>query len=130
MTRSKVGDHDVLVLAILGGSATPLSAYQISDIATARGSRVAVAQIYRVLERLTKKKLVRRVELLSAYMLEVEGTNAVFVCAKCRRAMGLALAGLSEALLTAATDRHLDVEKQVVELQGKCPDCSSTNMLP
>jgi len=123
LARRRRSVQDDLILSILHTAPHALSAYDIQDRTTAKGGRIAVAQIYRVLDRLVRSGQVRRVELLSAYVIEPEGKNALFVCTRCRKAIGLSVEALASQLADAVVGSGLTVERQVIELSGQCPQC-------
>ena len=117
------------VVELLGRQDCCLSAQQIFDELRTEGRRVGIASVYRVLDLLSEKGLVQRVEL-------GEGTARYepahssgehhhhLVCADCGKVEAFADDELEGALRRVESRTGYSVAGHDVVLRGTCGDCS------
>ncbi len=127
--KTKHKPNEEAVLAILGKSKQPLSAYDIlSRLAKKRGAPVAPPTIYRALQHLEKEGVVSRIESKNAYILCThphEQHNCLFfICRKCGKATEASDRAITPLLRDEAEELGFAVSKQILEILGECESCS------
>jgi Fur family zinc uptake transcriptional regulator len=121
------------VLAIVLESHTPLGAYDVLAALAKDGTRPAPPTVYRALNFLKVQGLVHRIDSRNAFVAcfapGKAHRNHFLLCDRCGRAVELAEAPLDTALEDAAKARGFVVERETVEITGKCADCASLKPL-
>ena len=116
------------VVELLGRQDCCLTAQQIFDELRAEGRRVGIASVYRVLELLTEKGLLQRVELGEG-TARYEPAHADgehhhhLVCADCGKVEAFADDELELALRRVESRTGYSVAGHDVVLRGACRDC-------
>jgi len=121
------------VLAIVLESHTPLGAYDVLAALARDGTRPAPPTVYRALDFLKAQGLVHRIDSRNAFVAcfapGKAHRNHFLLCDKCGRAVELGDDGLDAALEAASRAKGFVVERQTVEITGKCADCASLKPL-
>jgi Fur family zinc uptake transcriptional regulator len=121
------------VLAIVLESHTPLGAYDLLAALARDGTRPAPPTVYRALDFLKARGLVHRIDSRNAFVAcfapGKAHRNHFLLCDKCGRAAELADDGLDAALEAASRAKGFVVERETVEITGKCADCASLKPL-
>lgn len=117
------------VFAAIQGLDRPVSAYDIADAVSAReGRRVAPNSIYRILDLFVTNNIVRRIESANAYIVNSHpgcAHDCIFlVCDNCGKAMHIDDDDLARRLRKAAELAGFSSVRPVIEVKGKCADCS------
>jgi len=118
------------VVELLGRQDCCLTAQEIFDELRAEGRKVGIASIYRVLELLTEKNLLQRVELGEG-VARYEPAHSTgehhhhLVCGDCGRVEAFSDDDLERALHEVERRTGYAVAGHDVVLRGACRDCSS-----
>lgn len=117
------------VFDALAAHERPVSAYDIAErVSAARGKRVAANSVYRILDLFVRTNLARRVESANAYIANSHPGchhDCIFlICDRCGQATHIDDDRLTGALVSAANDAGFAEVRPVVELLGRCRDCS------
>jgi Fur family transcriptional regulator, zinc uptake regulator len=107
----------------------PASAYDIAEaVSKLEGRRVAANSVYRILDLFVTANLARRVESANAYVANAHPDclhDCIFlVCDLCGQTMHIDDDKLSRGVRSAATAAGFAPERPVIEVRGKCADCS------
>ncbi|TBW38202.1 transcriptional repressor [Siculibacillus lacustris] len=126
MARSRT-DTDEVVLTLLKGAPTPMSAYQVLDRLRPEGIQ-SPPIVYRALERLEKAGQIHRLEGLNAYFAccgrDHHTVGTVFaVCTGCRRVEEWSCEGIDDLLGGAAAKAGFAPVGRIVEVRGLCAIC-------
>jgi Fur family ferric uptake transcriptional regulator len=127
-TGSRSGAAREAVLAHLAEQDCCLSAQELFDALRARGQRVGIASVYRVLEQLADLGLVHRVDL-GGGSTRFEPAHPGgdhhhhLVCGDCGRVDQFTDPRLESALDRVAGSLGYDLEGHDVVLHGSCPAC-------
>jgi Fur family ferric uptake transcriptional regulator len=122
------GTARLAVVELLGRQDCCLTAQQIFDELRAEGRRVGIASVYRVLDLLTEKGLLQRVELGEG-TARYEPAHADgehhhhLVCAHCGKVEAFADDELELALRRVESRTGYSVAGHDVVLRGACRDC-------
>lgn len=119
-----------VVLAALAGSAVPLSAYDILDLAQVRAKGLkAPLTIYRALDKLQALSLVHRIESLNAFVAcdREPHTHPVgfMSCEQCKTTVELPVSDCEELLRASARANGFRLDRITVELSGRCTSCGT-----
>lgn len=117
------------VYAVLSGFDKPASAYDIADaVSQAQGRRIAANSIYRILDLFVAANLVQRVESANAYVTNAHPGcrhDCIFlVCDGCGTTTHFDDDSLTRGLREAARATGFAPERPVIEVRGRCADCS------
>ncbi len=117
-----------VVLDLLQKANKPLTAYQILDLARPSGIS-APPTIYRALQRLQRRGLVHRLEMLNAFVLcrekESSGKLASFMlCEDCGTVEEIHDERLDQIFAEWRQRMSFTLTKQTVEMLGHCQSCS------
>jgi len=117
------------VIELLGRQECCLSAQEIFDALRAEGRKVGIASVYRVLDLLTERGLVQRIDFGSGTAhyepRQGDGHHHHFVCEDCGKVEAFADPGLERALRRVeGANRNAVVGHEIV-LRGACNDCSA-----
>jgi Fur family transcriptional regulator, zinc uptake regulator len=124
-------DLRAAVFAALAQAVAPLSAYSIAELASAsQGRRIAANSIYRILDLFVLYNLALRIESRNAYVINVHPDcmhDCMFLlCESCGSAEHLDDDGAAQGVRTLAGQKGFTVQRQVIEVLGKCARCKST----
>ena len=122
-------DMRVAVFDALAGFDKPASAYDIAEaVSKARGRRVAANSVYRILDLFVGSNLARRVESANAYVANAHPGclhDCIFlICDTCGQATHIDDDRLSGGVREAAASAGFDQLRPVIEVRGRCGDCS------
>lgn len=126
MARPRSGTDDA-VYAILQGSETPMTAYQVLDALRPQGVQ-SPPVVYRALERLERDGRVHRLEQLNAYFA-CQGEHAdapvIFaVCRECRKVEEWQDPAIDRLIDAAARRSGFAPEARTIEVRGLCGACA------
>lgn len=118
------------VFEALNGFQKPASAYDIAEQVSKReGRRVAANSVYRILDLFVSANLVRRVESANAYVANEHPDclhDCIFlVCDSCGQATHLDDDKVGTNLRNAASAAGFAAVRPVIEVHGRCADCTS-----
>lgn len=118
------------VLELVWQSHRPIGAYEILDQLTdGSGRRAAPPTVYRALDFLLEHGLVHRVESRNAFIgCSHPGTQHVveiMLCTDCGRAAEIDDHRIDRAVRAAAAEIGFRIERQTVEIAGRCSDCQA-----
>ncbi|MGQ0740708.1 MAG: Fur family transcriptional regulator [Alphaproteobacteria bacterium] len=117
------------VFEIVSQSHRPLGAYEVlAALEKTRRARLAPPTVYRALDFLRAHGFVHRIDSLNAYVTCFTPAKLhrahFFLCEICGRAAELEDPRLNEALSLCAAAAQFAVERETVEIAGRCRDCS------
>jgi Fur family ferric uptake transcriptional regulator len=124
----RVGAARRLVVSVLAGRDCCVSAPEIVDVVRGRGGEIGIASVYRVLDLLTEKGLVQKLDLGDGrgHFERVEiadDHHHHLVCNECGRVEPFADEKLEAALRRVERDTGFAVASHDVLLRGACDDC-------
>ena len=115
------------VLELVWSSHSPVGAYAVLDALKAEGQNAAPPTVYRALDFLLEQGLVHRIERLNAFVgcPHPDGPHAAqfLICEKCGAVAELDDSAIGRAIEAGAAKLGFTVKKQIVEVEGLCPDC-------
>lgn len=116
-----------LVLKLVWQSHQPMGAYELLPALADAGFNSAPPTVYRALEFLQEQGLVHRIASLNAYVgcphPEHPHASGFLICRHCQRAVELDSAPVHQALADTAADVGFEIEQEMIEVVGLCPDC-------
>jgi Fur family zinc uptake transcriptional regulator len=117
------------VFDALAGFARPASAYDIAEAVSARlGRRVAANSVYRILDLFVTSNLAMRVESANAYVANQHPGclhDCIFlICDSCGQATHLDDDNVTGGVRDAASKAGFTADRPVIEVRGKCGDCT------
>ncbi|HEB96291.1 MAG TPA: transcriptional repressor [Sedimenticola thiotaurini] len=116
------------VLEILCRSRRPLGAYEILDRLQQDTAGARPTTVYRALAFLQEQGLVHRIESLNAFLgclhPEHPHLGQFLICRRCGRVQELEDAGVERDLGRMARASGFQPDLRVVELLGRCSDCT------
>jgi len=117
------------VFEALAGFGKPASAYDVAEqVSKAQGRRVAANSVYRILDLFVGANLARRVESANAYVANQHPGclhDCIFlICDNCGQTTHLDDDKLSSGVREAAANAGFAATRPVIEVRGKCGDCS------
>jgi Fur family ferric uptake transcriptional regulator len=123
------GDARRAVVELLGRQDCCLTAQQIFDKLRADGRRVGIASVYRVLEQLSERDLVQRIDLgagIARYepALESGEHHHHLVCDDCGKVEAFADSELEAVIHKVERKTGYSVAAHDVVLRGACRDCA------
>lgn len=121
--RRNPQEIETVVLGAIMMADTPLSAYDIANVASRRGAPLVPNQVYRTLARLIEQGRVQRIESLNAYLLRSGNADACLICEDCHRVRLFDVPDLRACMGEVADAAGFALEQRVVEVHGHCPDC-------
>ncbi|TNF08197.1 MAG: transcriptional repressor [Gammaproteobacteria bacterium] len=120
------------VFKTIWASHRPLGAYDIVDqmtLATSPVKRILPPTVYRSIEFLLEQGLIHRLASLNAYIgcpFPGNEHNDVFlICRECGSAAECSAEYLTTAVEQTALRADFQVESQMIEIVGLCPECQS-----
>jgi len=107
----------------------PASAYDIAEaVSNAQGRRVAANSVYRILDLFVNSNLAMRVESANAYIANQHPGclhDCIFlICDNCGQTTHIDDDSLSTGVREAAKSAGFAASRPVIEVRGKCGDCS------
>ena len=117
------------VFKALAGFDRPASAYDIAEaVSKAEGRRIAANSVYRILDLFVSSNLAMRVESANAYVANQHPGclhDCIFlICDACGTTTHLDDDTLSGGVRQAAADAGFKASRPVIEVRGKCGDCT------
>jgi Fur family zinc uptake transcriptional regulator len=110
----------------------PASAYDIAEaVSKSEGRRVAANSVYRILDLFVGANLARKVESANAYVANQHPDclhDCIFlICDNCGQAVHIDNDKLTGGIRDAAASVGFSPTRPVIEVRGKCEDCSDGN---
>jgi Fur family zinc uptake transcriptional regulator len=132
MTARALNENDSQVLDALCGSARPLSAYEILDLARS-GALKAPVQVYRSLQKLESRGFVHRIQALSAFVACADHGHehdhascnhkpGFVICRDCGAVREFEDERVA-SIATAAAGADFSIELVSLEVFGRCAAC-------
>jgi len=119
------------VLQLVWDSHTPVGAYDILAALGNEGKHSAPPTVYRALEFLIEADLVHRLDSLNAYVgcQDPRSSHAgqFLICRGCRSVAELDDSDISHLIDQKATGMGFTAVRQMLEIQGLCPECGQRN---
>lgn len=119
------GEVKALVQRLMGGSETPVSAYDITRMSATAGEPLHPPQVYRALSELVAEGKVHRIETLNAFCLSKPHKSGIRICTDCGAAGQLDLHSLDAALRDAFQQQGFTVSRLILEGIGRCHRCNA-----
>ena len=109
----------------------PASAYDIADkVSKSEGRRIAANSVYRILDLFVGANLARRVESANAYIANDHPDclhDCIFlICDNCGQAKHIDNDKLTGGVREAAKAAGFTAQRPVIEVRGRCEDCSES----
>ena len=127
--KMKLSKNQALVYEALSQASQPVRAYDLLDQLKVHGLK-APLQIYRALDRLIELKVVHRLESLNAWTTCCDANHAsapIFViCDDCGDVKEHIDANLNQSIKKISEKSGFVAERPIVEIHGRCGDCSPT----
>ena len=115
------------VLELVWNSHKPVGAYDILDVLGREGQRSAPPTVYRALDFLIDADLVHRLDSLNAYVgcshPHSSHTGQFLICRDCRSVAELDDKEISALVDRKANELGFSAVRQMLEIQGLCPEC-------
>lgn len=116
------------VLEALHKAKRPLGAYDLADVLSPQGRRMAPITVYRALDFLIEQGLAHRLSSLNAYTASSQtsdghGSSALLICEGCGDVREVILPELSDALSSLHKTHAFSPHAKVLELTGRCIHC-------
>jgi Fur family zinc uptake transcriptional regulator len=117
------------VFDALAGFDRPASAYDIAEaVSRSQGRRVAANSVYRILDLFVTSNLAMRVESANAYVANAHPSclhDCIFlICDTCGQTTHIDNDRLAGGVREAAESAGFAPTRPVIEVRGKCGDCS------
>jgi len=116
-------DLDSMIVDLLSGTDTPLSAYDLVERIRERGRRVVPMSVYRALDRLCARDAVQKVEMLSAYRVRDVSNPILLICMGCGSIAPVDADDLHHALAERLAISGFRARIVAVEVAGLCGPC-------
>ena len=119
------------VLELVWNSHKPVGAYDILEVLGRDGKRSAPPTVYRALDFLIEADLVHRLDSLNAYVgcahPHSAHTGQFLICRDCRSVAELDDKEISAVVDRKASELGFSAVRQMLEIQGLCPECRQKN---
>jgi Fe2+ or Zn2+ uptake regulation protein len=119
---------DASVLALLGQCEKPATAYELAERSRESSTPLSPMQAYRVLGRLVDRGSVRRIELLSAYVLAPDAPTGFRVCRNCGQCEPFLINNFAQIVHQLQIVMSFVVTRSVFEVTGTCHQCLVHNL--
>ena len=123
----KLSKNQALVYEALSQAGKPVGAYELLDQLKAHGLK-APLQIYRALESLIELKVVHRLESLNAWTTccdaDHDSAPIFVICDDCGDVKEHIDTGFNRSIEKISKRSGFTAEKPIVEIHGRCGDCS------
>src|SRR5689334_2069735 len=124
-------DMRAAVFESLASFEKPASAYDIAEaVSKAQGRRVAANSVYRILDLFVGANLARRVESANAYIAndhpDCLHDCISLICDNCGQAKHIDNDKLTTGVRDAAKAAGFTAQRPVIEVRGRCEDCSDS----
>jgi Fur family zinc uptake transcriptional regulator len=117
--------NETEVLALLRGSNSPMTAYQLIGRMHRSGSAVAPPTVYRALKGLEVAGLMKRIETLRAWAQVISpAPGVVAICDDCGAVRSVAAPSLFESLHQRLAAEGFAEARHTIEVHGRCGDCT------
>jgi Fur family zinc uptake transcriptional regulator len=120
-----------LVLEMIWQSHRPLGAYELLPAIKSAGFNSAPPTVYRALEFLQEQGLVHRISSLNAFIgcshPGHQCSSCFFICDHCQLTVELESPKLASAIADITADMGFVVEREHLEIVGKCPNCCKSS---
>lgn len=120
-----------LVLKLVWQNHQPMGAYDLLPALSDAGFNSAPPTVYRALEFLQQQGFVHRIASLNAYVgcphPEHPHRSGFLICRLCHRAVELETDQVHRALRNSVQAVGFQIEQEMVEVVGLCPDCQKEN---
>ncbi len=115
------------VLQLVAEQDHPVGAYDLIERLSGERGRTAPPTVYRTLEFLQAEGLVHRIESLNAFVAcphpDRPHATQFFICKGCGATAELHDQTLAATIAAHAAREGFAVERQVIEVTGRCPEC-------
>lgn len=117
------------VLTLLLDHGKPLGAYALMNALELNSDRehVAPPTVYRALDFLLAYRLIHKIHSLNAFVVnnnpKREDSSVILICASCGEAEEVPNNSIQQAINLSASQHRFSVEKQVIEISGRCSPC-------
>ncbi len=115
------------VLMLVWGGHEPVGAYAILEALRRSHPGAAPPTVYRALDFLIEHGLIHRIESLNAYVgcsrPERPHVSQFLICGGCGATAELDEPAIARAVLRRAAELGFAVERQTIEVRGRCPRC-------
>ena len=115
------------VLRLIWRGHEPVGAYALLEALRRSHPSAAPPTVYRALEFLIEHGLIHRIESLNAYVgcarPERPHVSQFLICGACSAAAELDDPAIASAVLRRAGELGFAVERQTIEVRGRCPRC-------
>lgn len=119
------------VLKFIWESHKPIGAYDLLPKLGEAGFNSAPPTVYRALDFLLEMQLIHRINSLNAFIgcsnPEEHHANCFFICKTCGVAQEINSSPLNDMCLKLEKDLGLQVDEQITEFSGICPECQNTH---
>jgi Fur family zinc uptake transcriptional regulator len=111
-------------------SQRPLGAYDLAEVLSPNGRRLAPITVYRALDFLIEQGLAHRLASKNAYIAsanaaESQDTMAFLICESCGSVDEVSSQELSNSLSTLLAQKGFRPKDKVLEITGQCAHCQS-----
>jgi Fur family transcriptional regulator, zinc uptake regulator len=122
--RRGAGELDESLVALLEREARPLTGLMLAEMLREQGEAVALSLVFRALCKLVEHGIVHRLLTSRGYVLARSANEIYLRCAVCG-AIGRIVSEETFRRLEAAAQRsRFRVTRPIVEVVGKCSNCS------
>lgn len=124
---SRLTDTRRRVLELVWSRHAPIGAYAVLDALKTDGQNAAPPTVYRALDFLLAQGLIHRIERLNAFVgcphPDRPHAAQFLICRKCGAVAELDDPAIGTAIEAGAAKLGFSVSRQIVEVEGFCPDC-------
>jgi len=116
------------VLEALHAADKPLGAYDLVELLSSQGRRMAPITVYRALEFLIDQGLAHRIASRNAYLANMDISNgsrttALLICEGCDHVSEVASPDVAETVLKLLKDQGYQPRTRILEIMGRCAHC-------
>jgi Fur family zinc uptake transcriptional regulator len=118
------------VLELLCNAEKPMGAYDLADLISASGRRMAPITVYRTLEFLMELGLAHRLASQNAFIASFNGSRgeatAFLICEECGGVDEIVSPELAECLATMLKGKGFQPRARMLEVTGRCSHCRNS----